>query len=261
MSLIKTALITAMLGTSTAAVAAPGVSFSANADFSFATTSAAPVVRDHRSSELPYSMPTTRSTTWSILSAPLQLDSGMDVIRLQGRQTLSQIRLQATSGNVQIDRVTVKFLDGTLQTVRLRNAISAQNPMLQFDVQANASGVQSISILGSGNRRASYQVFAQSLRVEQPMPPRQVNFTGVYASQYGSVFLEQTGNRLHGEYPEFHGTMDGYVTNGIAVVTWKQPDGTGRATFTIGAGGKIEGTLGTGTSATNYGEWDLIRSR
>src|SRR4029079_17946509 len=112
-------------------------------------------------------------------------------------------------------------------------------------------------ISGTGGRRASYQVFAQGLRFEQTRPV--VTFTGVYASEYGDVFLEQIGNRIHGEYPGKQGTIDGYISNGVAVVNWSQPDSSGRATFTLGANGKVEGTWGNGTSTNNAGEWDLFR--
>lgn len=260
MSIFKTALVTTLLASSTAAMAAPGVSVSANADFAFAT-STSPEVRDHRWNEIPYSMPTT-TTSWSVLASSLQLRSGVDVVRLQARQPLSQIRIQATSGKLQIERVTVQFLDGTYQTVRLRKLINAENPMAQLDLYANPSGVESISIIGHGNRRASYQVFAQGARTEQQFPRRPfVNLTGTYTSVYGDVFLEQVGNRIHGEYPSWHGTIDGYVRNGVAIVDWKQPDGSGRATFTLGVNGKLEGTLGTGASTNNVGEWDLLRAK
>jgi hypothetical protein len=259
MSMIKTALVTALLTSSTAAMAAPGVSVSANANVTFAA-STSPAVRDHRN-DAPYSMPKT-TTSWSMLSASLQLKNGTDVIRLQGRQTLSQIRLQATSGRLQIDRVTVRFQDGTSQTIRTRKQLSADSSMMQLDLQANRSGVESISISGYGGRRASYQVFALDTRLGPSFPSRPVvSFTGTYTSKYGDVVLEQIGNRIHGEYPTWHGTIEGYVSNGVAVINWSQPEGSGRATFAIAANGKLEGTLGNGTSMTNVGEWDLFRKR
>lgn len=56
------------------------------------------------------------------------------------------------------------------------------------------------------------------------------------------------------------GTFDGYVNNGVATVDWAQPGGAGRATFTIGADGHVEGTWGNGTSSTE-GEWGLFRAQ
>jgi hypothetical protein len=258
MSMFKTTLVTALLSASTA-MAAPSVSLSANAELTFAASSA-PVVRDHRSTAPSYVMP-THATSWSMLSASLHLKTGMDVIRLQGRQPLSTIRIEATTGNMTIDRVTVRYQDGTSQTLRARKRISAESPMLQLDLVANRSGVESISIIGSGNRRASYQVSAARARYEASLPPRPVvSFTGHYTSVYGDVFLQQIGNHIHGDYSNKQGTLDGYVTKGVAVVTWTEPSGTGRATFTIGANGKLEGTWGNGTSTNNAGEWDLVRT-
>lgn len=250
MSIFKTALVTALLASSTAAMAAPGVSSSADASFSFATSS--PVVRDHRSHDRPYSMPT--HTNWSSLSGPLQLGTGTDIIRLQGRQALSQIRIQVATGNMDIDRVIVRFSDGTRQNVRLNTRISTTNPMIQFDVAANR-GVDTISITGRGSRRVSYQVFAQGAS------QRSIStFTGTYTSAYGDVFLKQVGNRIHGEYSAKQGTIVGYVRNGVAIVKWSEPSGSGGATFSLGAGNNLEGTWGNGTSTNNAGEWDLVRA-
>ena len=258
MSLIKTALVTALLASSSVAFADTGVSFSASAQYSFGT-STAPVVRDHRTNQAPYAMPPSRAMSWSVLSAQLQLQTGMDVIRLQGRQSLSQIRLQATSGKMQIDRVTVRFLDGTTQTIRVKNVISLQNPMMELNLQANSTGVESISILGHGGRRASYQVLALANRYEQ-LPSRPVvNFSGTYSSVYGDVSITQTGNHIHGEYSNKVGVFDGYVINSMALVDWIEPGRTGRASFWFGADGKIEGTWGNNTSTTDGAEWDLVR--
>lgn len=256
---IKTALVAALVTSSSAAVAGPGVSFSANANVSF-VASTSPTVRDHRANPVPYSMPTT-STSWLMLSSSLRLWNGMDVIRLQGGQSPTKIRVQATSGRMQIDRVTLQFLDGTTQTVRVLQSISAASPMMDLDIPASYRGVDSISIIGQGDSRLAYQVFAQMGRVEQPWPrPQVANFTGSYTSVYGDVYLQQTGNRIHGVYPALNGTFHGYVQNGVAIVDWTQPGGSGRAAFTVASDGHIDGTFGSGTKSAE-GEWDLFPAR
>ena len=259
MSILKTALVTALLTSSTAAMAAPGVSFSANAEFGFAA-STGPAVRDHRD-PIPYAMPNNTVPAWSILSSSLQLRSGMDVIQLQGRQSPTSIRVQAISGNLQIDSVAVRFRDGSVQTMNARQLITAQTPLIQFDLQANRSGVDSISILGRGNRRASYQVLSRETRNDWQQSRPIVNFAGHYTSQYGDVYLQQTGNHITGSYPRNNGTIDGYVVNGVATVTWKEGvSELGHAVFYVGANGKVEGTWGMGDSTNGSGEWDLVRA-
>ena len=260
MSLIKTALVTALLASSSVAFADTGVSFQASAQYSFGTPTA-PMIRDHRTTQLPapvYTMPPPKAATWSLLSSSLQLRDGMDVINVQGRQSVSQLRLQAISGNSQIDRVTVRFMDHTRQVISVRNVLSNQSPMMQLDLQANSSGVESITIIGHGGRRASYQVLVRANRLEQ-LPVRPVvSFAGTYSSAYGAMSFEQTGNRIHGTYGS-GGTIDGYVDQGIAIVNWSQPGSAGRATFWVGANGKVEGTWGNGASTNDAGEWDLVR--
>ena len=260
MSLIKTALVTALLASSSVAFADTGVSFSASAQYSYGTPTA-PMIRDHRTTQLPapvYTMPPPKAATWSLLSSSLQLRDGMDVINVQGRQSVSQLRLEAISGNSQIDRVMVRFMDHTRQVISVRNVLSNQSPMMQLDLQANSSGVESITIIGHGGRRASYQVLVRASRLEQ-LPVRPVvNFAGTYSSAYGAMSFEQTGNRIHGTYGS-GGTIDGYVDQGIAIVNWSEPGSTGRATFWVGANGKVEGTWGNGASTNDAGEWDLVR--
>src|SRR4051812_4961028 len=109
MSKIKAALVTLMLGTSTAAMASPSVSFSAGAQVSWGTQ-AGPMVRDHRYE------PAAPTTSWISLAEPLRLARGRDVIRPQ-MGSFSQIRLQAANGMSFIQNVTVLFTDGTSQRI------------------------------------------------------------------------------------------------------------------------------------------------
>ncbi len=168
MSKLKAAIVTMFLGTSTAAMASPTVSFNADAQLSWGTGFAMPTVRDHRTSDYGYQMPTTRSS-WISLASSLDLSRGRDVIRLQAGN-ITQIRLQAVSGATFIDTVTVVFRDGSRQTVELNEYLSRRNPMLQFDIQGRRrSTIDALIIEGESVRRGSYEVFAQGTQaVEQP---------------------------------------------------------------------------------------------
>jgi hypothetical protein len=173
MSKIKAALITAVLASSTAAMASPSLSFSASARVNLGASISGPIVRDHRgdswSSQPANPMP---STTWISLAAPLRLANGRDVIRPQ-LGTYSQVRLQSESGMTYIQKVTVRFNDGTVQTKTFNQWLTNRNAMLQFDLPAYHRPIDSITVQGTATGRgASYEVFAQgSHTISLPRPP------------------------------------------------------------------------------------------
>lgn len=268
MSKIKAALITLMLGSSSAAMASPSLSFSANAQVSFGTSVSAPIVRDHRSEPAPppaaYPMPVNQWTSWISLGAPLSLSDGRDVVRPSlANMNITQLRLQATVGMSYVQKVQIRFKDGTLQNLTLNKWLTTKAPMINLDLQANHRGIDSITVLGTAAaRNASYQLFAQGSRtVELPHPaqPPMINLNGVYSSTYGNVTLTQTGNRIHGTYPAKNGILDGTIENGVVHFRWTQPDGSGEGTFQLTTPGHLEGTFGYGANAFNGGEWDLTR--
>lgn len=171
MSKLKAALITAVLGSSTAAMASPSWSLSADAQLSWGTSSG-PVVRDHGDRYAPpvvYQQP-NRGTSWISLADPLYLEYGRDMLRTNLRGDIAQVRLQASSGMTFIQKVRIRFRDGGMQVVNLNTWLTSRNPMLQFDLQENR-GIDSITVIGSpGSDDASYQVFAQAQKV-QVAPP------------------------------------------------------------------------------------------
>lgn len=163
MSKLKAVLITALLGSSTAAMASPSVSFSADASISWSTSAGGAIIRDHRTEPAPMPMP---STTWISLGAPLHLANGRDVLRPQAGM-FSQVRLQATTGLSYIQKVTVRFKDGGMQTVTFNQWLTSRNSMLQFDLNQNHRAIDTITVQGTGgyrNQGGSYQVFVQGSR-------------------------------------------------------------------------------------------------
>jgi len=173
MSKLKAVLITAIVGSSTAAMASPSYSFSADAQFSWGASSNGAIVRDHRDrTPAPLPMP---STTWISLGAPLELATGRDVVRPDAGN-YTQLRLQATSGLSYIQKVVVRFRDGGRQVVTFNQWLTNRNPMLQFDLEENHRAIDSIMVIGTAgwrNQSGSYQVFAQGTRqVSMPHLPQ-----------------------------------------------------------------------------------------
>ena len=172
MSKLKAALITAILGSSTAAMAAPGISFSADAQFSWGTSSG-PVIRDHgdRYTTASY-QPARPTTSWISLAEPMHLQNGRDMLQLNRLGSYTQLRLQATSGLSYIQKVKVRFRDGSVQTVNFNQWLTNRNPMLNVDLRAN-NGIESITVMGTASSyNAGYQVFAQgNTRVQLPSRP------------------------------------------------------------------------------------------
>lgn len=171
MSKLKAALITMFLGSSTAAMAAPSVSFSANAQVSWGT-SLGPTIRDHRSDPVPapYVMPPSRQT-WITVASSLSMANGQSTVRFDRNTNVSAIRLTAQSGYSYITKAKVRFLDGATQTITLNQWIPASG--LQLTLSGNHRGVDSMVLTGSvSGRRSLYSVSALSARsAEMPRPP------------------------------------------------------------------------------------------
>lgn len=153
-------------------MASPSLSFSADAQFAWGTSSG-PVVRDHGDHVVqttPAVYQPNRGTSWISLAQPLHLQYGRDTLQTNLRGDIEQVRLQAASGMTYIQKVRIKFRDGGTQVVNLNKWLTSRSPMLQFDLQNNR-GIDSITVMGSaGSYNASYQVFAQAQKI-QIAPP------------------------------------------------------------------------------------------
>jgi len=166
------ALITALvLGTSSAAMAAPSVTFTAHAEASWGTVS--PNIRDHRTlTTYPtYQSPATFARgTWISLAEPMNMARGRATIDINSRSAFNQIRLQSASGSSFIRTVTVQYVNGASQVITLNQWIDAHNPMAQFNLNRPMQ-VDSIMINGQRNARGSkLQVFGYASST-RPTPP------------------------------------------------------------------------------------------
>ena len=97
--------------------------------------------------------------SWVALSQPMQLVRGREVIDVDARGTFTQLRLQTTSGATHIDRVLIRFADGSRQVANLDRTLSVRNPILQVALDGNNRRIDRIIVLGDSRRNASIQVF------------------------------------------------------------------------------------------------------
>jgi len=156
---LKAALVSLVLGSSSVALASPGVTFTANAQASF---SFGPEIRDHRA-PTSYGMPAQLS--WIQLSAPSLL-RGRAVVRPQLAR-ISNLRLQASRGATYIQSVELRFRNGTTQMLPVNRWLTST---IDLSVR-NGRTIDSITVVGSANRWSTYQLFAQGSRAELPQPP------------------------------------------------------------------------------------------
>jgi hypothetical protein len=99
--------------------------------------------------------------TWIALSAPLQLTrTGADCIDVTDRGTFTQLRLQSAGGIAAIDRVIVRFADGSDQVVDLDRVLSARDGMLEIPLDGNNRRLDQIIVTGAPGARGAFQVFA-----------------------------------------------------------------------------------------------------
>lgn len=163
MSKIKAAILTAILGSSTAAMASPSASFSADARFSWGT--GAPVIRDHRTHVTPVTPVTyeQRSHAQQLkLAGALSLWSGRDVLRMPGMnlRDVDALTLRATHGAGYVEGIQVRYRNGRDKTIQLNQWMSSRSPAIHIPLRGNRA-IESIVIFGSAEGRLNYQVFAQ----------------------------------------------------------------------------------------------------
>ena len=162
MSKLKAAILTAILGSSTAAMASPSVSFSADASFSWGTTGA-PVIRDHRTNTqtVAYQPQTQAQTQYVKLASMLDLSSGRDVLRLPGMnlRDANGLTLRATYGQGYVQGIQVRYKNGSSKNIQLNQWMTSRTPAINVPLNGNRT-IDSIVILGSSEGRLQYQVFA-----------------------------------------------------------------------------------------------------
>jgi hypothetical protein len=102
----------------------------------------------------------TYRPTWVSLTEPTRIERGRERIFV-GAQAgrFTQLRLQASAGTTYLERVVVKFNDGTLQDVRLARVIDSRDPIAQFELDRDRRRIDRIVVYGDTAPGSSYQVF------------------------------------------------------------------------------------------------------
>ena len=98
--------------------------------------------------------------TWSALTAPLQLGRGADCIDVTDRGTFTQLRVQADAGRAFVDRVTIRFADGSDQQVHLDRALDARGNFVDIPLDGNNRRIAQVIVTGDTGGRSALQVFA-----------------------------------------------------------------------------------------------------
>jgi hypothetical protein len=170
MSKLKAAILTAILGSSTAAMASPSWSFSADAQLSWGTTGA-PVIRDHRTTVTPVVYQKPSSSNHIKLAGYLDLSEGRDFLRLnQNLRDADGLTLRATYGMGFVQKVQVRYKNGRSETINVNRWMTTRSPAIDVALRSNRV-IDSITIIGSPSGRLQYQLFASVDNVEMPRPP------------------------------------------------------------------------------------------
>lgn len=172
MSKLKAAILTAILGSSTAAMASPTLSWSADAQFSWGTTGA-PVIRDHRTNvtQVAYQQQPS-SSAYVKLATMLDLSSGRDLLRLGANaRNADGLTLRTTYGQAFVRGIQVRYRNGSVKNIALNQWMTTRTPAINVELNGNRQ-IDSITIVGSPEGRFQYQVFASvDNGVELPQPP------------------------------------------------------------------------------------------
>jgi hypothetical protein len=79
-------------------------------------------------------------------------------IYVDDRGTFTQLRVQTTGGRAFLDRVIVRFRDGSRQVESVRQILDPSNRWIQFELDGNNRRIDAIVLVGDA-RRGGLQVF------------------------------------------------------------------------------------------------------
>jgi hypothetical protein len=131
-----------VVGSSTAALAQPVATVTPTNTNYTATVQ----MRDHR-----------RLPVWGVLSSGDALANGRTSVKVSSLRQLSELRLTATRGTTEIDKIQIKFTDGKSEIVTPDQTINAKSPSLTVNL-SSWERVKSITVLGHSGRRAQFEI-------------------------------------------------------------------------------------------------------
>lgn len=99
--------------------------------------------------------------TWTALGAPLQLTrTGNQSVEVNDRGTFTQLRLMDIGGTARLDRLVIKFADGSTQVEDLRHVLDHNQDYLEVTLDGNNRQIDCITVLGTSGGRSNLQVYA-----------------------------------------------------------------------------------------------------
>ena len=84
--------------------------------------------------------------------------SGREVVKLSTWKRYSELRLEATSGKLEISKLEIKFADGRSQIVRPDAILEPGSPSLTVDLDGGARSISTIAVFGRGGHRSSFEI-------------------------------------------------------------------------------------------------------
>lgn len=87
------------------------------------------------------------------------LGAGRSIVDVDQRGTFTQLRIQAAGGRTYLDRVVVRFRDGSRQVVRVDRVLDRDDRWIQFELDGNNRRVEAVALLGDTRRAVALQVF------------------------------------------------------------------------------------------------------
>jgi hypothetical protein len=98
--------------------------------------------------------------TWVALSTSMELaGSGRDTIRISDPSTFTQLRMQVASGAARIDRVIVRFADGSSQVAELDRTLDDRNDLLELPLDGNNRRIDRVTVIGNGDGCGALQLY------------------------------------------------------------------------------------------------------
>ena len=98
---------------------------------------------------------------WTALTQPTRIDRGRELITIgkeHGRFTT--VKLQNVRGVSNITTVLITFANGTRQVVKLDQRLSAANPCIEINLDGNKRAISGIVVYGASWSRSAYQILA-----------------------------------------------------------------------------------------------------
>jgi hypothetical protein len=97
--------------------------------------------------------------TWVALGTAPLARGGRSAIDVHDRGTFTQLRLQAAGGSAWIDRVIVRFADGSRQVARADRSLGRRDALFEIQLDGNNRRIDQILVVGEADRRGALEVF------------------------------------------------------------------------------------------------------